>query len=150
MSESLKNCGRIYPKGENHPSFRVDKPKCIDCGIKIGYYNQYKRCRKCTRKYRIENNLYKSREYHYIRMSPEFKEWRISVFSTDNYTCQRCGKRGHELRPHHILNFSEYPEERFNPNNGITFCNKCHKWFHNIYGQKHNNSIQVKDFLGCG
>jgi hypothetical protein len=125
---------------------------CIECGIKMNKYNKNDKCKDCNRKfkkqYRIDNNLNKSREYHLIRESKEFKDWRDYIFTTDDWVCQKTGQRGGELEPHHILNFSQHPEERFNPNNGITLSKKAHREFHKIYGQKNNTLEQIKEFCG--
>jgi hypothetical protein len=65
-----------------------------------------------------------------IRASYRYKEWRKKVFTRDNWTCQKCGKKGGTLNPHHIKPFAEYPKLRFVVNNGITLCKKCHKKAH--------------------
>lgn len=82
-----------------------------------------------------------------LRNSSDFKWWRESVFKRDNWTCQKCKTRGAYLHPHHIKNFSEYPELRFETSNGITLCKNCHTEFHTIYGKTENTSEQMSDFL---
>lgn len=57
-------------------------------------------------------------------------DWRTSVFERDNYTCQLCNQHGGKLNAHHKKKWSEYPEFRFDVNNGITLCEGCHKSIH--------------------
>jgi hypothetical protein len=65
-----------------------------------------------------------------IQGTPQYKKWRTSVFERDNYTCQICGKKGKYLNAHHKKLFSKYKNLRFNINNGITICRKCHYALH--------------------
>jgi len=41
-----------------------------------------------------------------IRSNNKSKEWRLMVFGRDNFTCQKCNKRGLYLNAHHIEPFS--------------------------------------------
>lgn len=81
-----------------------------------------------------------------MRKRIEFRLWRESIFTRDNWTCQKCKERGGELHPHHIYSFADYPKLRFEIDNGITFCKKCHKEFHKIYGKRHSTKEQLKNF----
>jgi 5-methylcytosine-specific restriction endonuclease McrA len=82
-----------------------------------------------------------------IRKSLEFKLWREAVFARDGWCCQKCGKKGGYLHPHHILNFAEFVKLRFAIDNGITLCIYCHNKFHNIFGRTKNNKKQLTKFL---
>lgn len=88
-----------------------------------------------------------------IRHSIKYKEWREAVFKRDNYTCQCCGdNKGHNLQAHHKYDFAEYPDLRFDINNGITLCDKCHNpnvigSFHHTYGTKNNTPEQLKEYI---
>lgn len=88
-------------------------------------------------------------KYHRnIRISAEYKIWRENVYERDIYTCQRCGdNKWWNLNPHHILNFSSYPELRFAIDNWITLCDSCHNGFHKKYGCKDNNKEQLNDYI---
>ena len=63
------------------------------------------------------------------RRSSKYKNWKKQVLTRDNYICQRCGSK-ENLVVHHIKKFSENKQLRFDVNNGITLCQKCHKEVH--------------------
>ena len=91
-------------------------------------------------------------EQHMARNNTYYKEWKDKVFKRDNYTCQCCGKRGGNLNAHHIYNFSKHPDLRYDVDNGITLCEKCHllgyeNSFHSIYGEKDNTPEQIYEFI---
>lgn len=67
-----------------------------------------------------------------FRKTAAYKQWRLSVFTRDNYTCKHCGiksVRGNRiiLNADHILPFALYPDLRLDVDNGRTLCIECHK-----------------------
>jgi 5-methylcytosine-specific restriction endonuclease McrA len=66
------------------------------------------------------------------RNDPRMKEWRLSVYARDNYTCQKCGSKGF-LHAHHIVSLKEDLTKAFDVDNGITVCVPCHEAIHGRY-----------------
>lgn len=64
------------------------------------------------------------------RSSKKYAEWRKAVFERDGFTCQLCGKVGGGLQAHHIQHWSTNVNERYQVQNGVTLCKKCHKELH--------------------
>jgi 5-methylcytosine-specific restriction endonuclease McrA len=56
----------------------------------------------------------------------EYRAWRKAVYERDNYTCQKCGAKGAYLNAHHIKPWADYPEFRYDLDNGIALCRACH------------------------
>lgn len=123
----------------------------------------------CLRKYGVdtllrfyvktgsENHRWKGGiKYHrQERSTNEYIMWRKSVFNRDKYTCQCCGKRNGNgytaiLNAHHILNWKDYEDKRYDVNNGITLCKECHIDFHLKYGKRNTNQTQINEFINHG
>ena len=77
-----------------------------------------------------------TKENKKLRSSARFRRWRDAVYKRDDYTCVFCGKRGGRLNPDHIKKFADFPDLRFNVDNGRTLCEKCHKGT-DTYGNNH-------------
>lgn len=61
------------------------------------------------------------------------REWRDKVLRRDKYLCQEClryGKKVPAKIAHHIKPADEYPELRYDVNNGRALCLACHNKLH--------------------
>ncbi len=62
-----------------------------------------------------------------------YQNWRRKVFERDSYTCQMCeDKRGNNLNAHHLDSWAEFPERRYDVDNGQTLCEECHTLVHRM------------------
>lgn len=73
--------------------------------------------------------------------SREYKEWRLKVYQRDSYKCRYCGSK-EKINAHHIYSWKNYPELRYNIDNGITLCEKCHIELHKEYGYDSKEKIK--------
>ena len=88
------------------------------------------------------------------RTSSQYNNWRDAVYAKDWYTCQCCGASGSnvEKNAHHLNNFAEYDDLKYDVSNGICLCAKCHhiKYvgsFHNVYGTRNNSAKQIEIYI---
>ena len=83
-----------------------------------------------------------------IRNRWEYAEWRTEVYKRDGFACQVCGDdAGGNLEAHHINNFADHKEERFDVGNGTTMCQPCHRKFHLLFGRDRNTLQELQTFL---
>lgn len=67
---------------------------------------------------------------HGDRGTAAYREWRKAVFERDGYTCQICTvyHGGGDLEAHHLKSYAEYPELRYDVENGVTLCSYHHQY----------------------
>jgi hypothetical protein len=80
-------------------------------------------------------------ERRLARTSKAYIKWKLSVIERDGFKCVRCGvEQGYVceccggrilLHAHHLKSFSEFPELRYDVDNGISLCGICHWKEHN-------------------
>ena len=82
------------------------------------------------------------------RNTPEYKLWRLAVYKRDEFKCKKCGLKmnwkGKQLNAHHIRPWADYPVLRYDINNGITLCYKCHKI---MFQNEHAYVIMCMDLI---
>ena len=128
--KTCKDCKITKPLTEFHSN-----GKSMTTG-KIWYRG---RCRKCHnlkfsppngRKPGVEKgNIPWNLKIKDGRRSVRAEEWAKKVIERDNYVCQTCSST-YKLCAHHVKTWKDYPELRFDLNNGITLCHSCHSKLH--------------------
>ena len=80
------------------------------------------------------------------RDSREYRIWRAHVIRRDG-VCQvpGCGSRSKRVA-HHLNSGSYFPEERYDIDNGMTLCEKCHINFHNNFKRSYREKCTKYDF----
>ncbi|CAG9609341.1 HNH endonuclease [Pseudoneobacillus rhizosphaerae] len=80
---------------------------------------------KCYRNFLKENRVVPDN----ITFSADYKEWRKKVYKRDNYRCKMpyCESPSRDIAAHHIFPKKLYPDKKFDVQNGITLCRKCHE-----------------------
>lgn len=77
---------------------------------------------------------------------PDNRRFVKTVMERDDYTCVVCGVRGGDLAVHHLNGYNWDVENRFNPDNGVTLCESCHRGFHSEYGYGNNTKEQFIEY----
>lgn len=77
-----------------------------------------------------------------VREANERFRWRRRVCRRDKYVCQRCGSRW-EVCAHHIRPWKTFPKLRYDVDNGICLCRKCHVWVHSPHNKRGEHVIKV-------
>lgn len=60
------------------------------------------------------------------RDTVEYAEWTAAVIKRDNNTCRLCNTKVGIKHRHHIYPVRNYPELKYDVENGITLCPGCH------------------------
>lgn len=132
-----------------------------ECGniayITLVHFQRGDRCSNCRRKRKSEK-ISGSKNYQWNpnltdedrqikRNTFEYRHWCKEIYKKDDYICQCCNKRGGKfLNAHHLYNWADYPELRYDTDNGTTLCRDCHILFHTQYGKIKNTPEQFFEF----
>lgn len=171
IQTNLKRYGCKNPFENEQVKEKIKKTNLERYGVESTMQNPdivLKSQKTCMEKYGVKNYGSIYSEEHKKELSPtwkggteysrveratyEYNHWRKDVFGRDYYTCQKCGARNGNgkyvrLEAHHICNWKDNIEKRYDIDNGITFCQSCHIQFHSKFGKKDNNLQQLKEFL---
>ena len=136
-----RQCKTDYHKGKPAKKWNSAEFICKQCGkIMVVPRCRLKRnptfCSyKCQRQYWDLTSLIRLKRKSLTQKegynSIVYQEWRNRIFQRDKYTCRWCNAHSGNgkdiyLEAHHIKSWKEYPELRFDLENGLTLCQDCH------------------------
>ena len=76
----------------------------------------------------------------------EYHRFRRIAFSKNGKICYCCGNESGKRVIHHLNGWSLSTQERYDINNTVTLCEKCHKAFHSMYGYGNNTKEQFEEY----
>lgn len=75
-----------------------------------------------------------------LRNNAQTKRWKRDVLVRDDFTCKLCGQRGGTLEVDHIKRWADFPELRWDLDNGRTLCKPCHRMTPTFGGKVTNHN----------
>lgn len=149
---------RLYPTGKDHPTWKGGERSkiCKECGkvFEIGNrpITSFKNRKFCSKACADKGGFrYSGKDHPNYREDARRKnrggshhKWVNAIVSRDKATCQHCGATGVELHAHHIKSYKDFPDLRFDVDNGITLCFKCHWNLHAALNEKTVNSVDPR------
>lgn len=145
--------------GANHPQYQ-EGPRtkiCLWCCQEFAQreteaISEFRKRKFCSRGCAKFGQLRRTGEHHPL-FKPDSRRknrrgkhgaWARAIISRDCAKCQECGITGVELHAHHIREFSEYPDLRWELSNGITLCFRCHWAVHSASNANGVNSGNIQ------
>lgn len=131
---------------------------CEVCGVEV-IDKPYRRKRTCSKKCKDQISHLSRGENHWNsktgdtsnvqrkRKWSQYREWRSGVLKRADYTCACCGVRGGRLTSHHLYTWNDHEEKRFDLDNGVCLCWKCHWAFHNDCSHHHTTEDMFTEWL---
>ena len=77
------------------------------------------------------------------RRTKDYRLWRVFVIRRDKI-CRCCGSKD-KREAHHIEDGSHNANLRFDVDNGITLCRRCHSQFHTNFKNSYREKTNRKD-----
>lgn len=115
--------------GKTHTLERRIKASALRQGLSIDDWSDFE-----YNKEDVKRSKYKSEKFC------------LKVYEHYDFTCVKCNKRGGRLHAHHLNNWKEHVDQRYDMENIVCLCVECHRLFHSIYGTRNNTKQQFEEF----
>lgn len=80
------------------------------------------------------------------RNDPQSNHWRESVLGVFGPACVICQSTDRP-QAHHIESWKHHKDRRFDTDNGVVLCRKCHDEFHGVYHHKDAGLVELMQFM---
>ena len=121
--QPCKEChAKKYRTGKEHPAKFKKGQKALNPFPKGNI--PWNKNKKMSEEY-VEKCRHNRKRTKIHKRSGYFKEWAKKVKERDGHKCQNCGT-DKILHSHHIIPWKVNEFKRFDVDNGITLCNRCH------------------------
>ncbi len=139
--------------GADNPMWKGGKNSCVTCGDSTSnrIVSQCKHCFLERDQHGEKNPTWKDytdteREAAITeRKGYLARRWSKEVKVIAGFECDICCS-GEKLHSHHLSNWLDSPDTRFEISNGVCLCQNCHMKFHSMHGKKQNTPQQYKEF----
>ena len=142
-------------QGEKNPSWKGGKPKCKQCGITLATWRG-ELCKKCflmrdqsgpkNSAWRSDLTISEKEKNIKDRKNILVYRWVKAVKEIYNNTCDICGITDVIMHAHHLFNWVDNPDKRYDIKNGVCLCRVCHVEFHKNYGKRNNTEEQYLEY----
>jgi hypothetical protein len=119
-------CSKECSNKAKKTGFSIRK-KCLYCGKEFGVRPIHeKKAKFCSTEChgKARRKSWSETDKH-LRQSWEYKKWKAQVNLRDQFVCQDCRQKNSQIA-HHLDDWNFHPEKRFEIDNGLTLCRKCH------------------------
>ena len=140
--------------GNKNPSWKGGKPKCEICGKTLATWRG-NLCKKCflerdqkgskNPNWRDDISIDIKEKNKKDRKNILARRWRANILEMFNYKCDICGSTK-KLHAHHLYNWADFEDLRYDLKNGVILCQDCHFSFHKEYGKRNNTKEQYIEF----
>lgn len=74
----------------------------------------------------------------------QYRLWRAKVIRRDK-CCVICSSR-YRRAAHHLNSWQYFPDDRYDTDNGVCLCGKCHSAFHTMFKRSYRVKCMKRDW----
>lgn len=99
--------------------------------------------------YRYNKNLSDEDRFKDRDSKKEYRDWRSAVYEKYDFSCDICknkSSKNNKIVAHHLESYDINEDLRYELQNGVALCERCHVGFHKKYGFGKNTAKQYREY----